>query len=403
MAKSRVIIATTLGGILALVVVTFLGHTISGWRGGPYSMLIVGLNAAITVVYAAMGLLLLRRRRGGAIAPLLLLIGVVFALAGVLDMYLADVFFGVRPWRVPFSDAAGLAHAASRFPVAFATSAAMLLFPTGRLLWPRWRWVMLLGLVAALLGVAALTFGMPSFRPVYPMLHSPFRISGFPRRELETVADIGAQAFRIVAVTSIVIRWRRGDRVVRAQTTLVLVVIALTVITMAIEQLTARVYDWANAWANVTGTVVFLLLAVAMAVAIVRYRLFDIERIVSRTIAYTAVTGILAVTFGVASLVIGTLLGSVAQGETIAIAGATLVSAAAFSTVRRRAQRVVERRFDRARYDAALALDRLSTRLQLEVDIDRIEGDILGIVDETVHPLSRTIWLRPAAVRGRST
>jgi hypothetical protein len=109
------------------------------------------------------------------------------------------------------------------------------------------------------------------------------------------------------------------------------------------------------------------------------------------------ITAVLAGVFGLAVLSLGIVLGSLGQGQTIAVAGSTLLVAALFGPLRRRAQTIVDRRFDRARYDASLTVQAMTDRLRDDVDIDRVEADVLGVVDRTFHPATASVWLRGAS------
>ena len=102
----------------------------------------------------------------------------------------------------------------------------------------------------------------------------------------------------------------------------------------------------------------------------------------------------LAGVFGVAVLSLGLVLGSFAEGQTIAVAGSTLLVAALFGPLRRRAQAIVDRRFDRGSFDAAMTLQAMTARLRDDVDLDRVEADVLGVVDRTFHPATAGMWLR---------
>jgi hypothetical protein len=187
--------------------------------------------------------------------------------------------------------------------------------------------------------------------------------------------------------------------VTRAQTSWVLAVVSLTALTMLADLATRDRFDWAFSAVGAIETIVFLLVPLAMGIAIVRYRLFDIERIISRAISYTLITAILAATFGGAVIGLGGLIGSTGRADTIAVA--TLLVAAMFAPLRRRAQATVDRRFDRSRYDAAHTLDGLAARLRVETDIDRVGADLLAVVDTTVHPVTRSLWMRSVRPRER--
>ena len=133
---------------------------------------------------------------------------------------------------------------------------------------------------------------------------------------------------------------------------------------------------------------------IAISVAVLRYRLLEIDRIVSRTIAYTLVTGILAMVFAAAILLLQGLLATFTQGQTVAVAASTLAVFALFQPVRRRVQRVVDRRFDRGRYDAERTALAFSERLRHEVDMEAVTLDLAQTTRQTVAPTSLAIWLR---------
>jgi hypothetical protein len=387
---ARLLVLASLTATLA----TFLGHAVRGSVSDPNTLLAVTLNAGVAIAHLAIGLLLIERGRGGAIGPLLLAAGVVAAVIGPLDLYLTAVYSDVPPESLPAGGLAALVFLASGYPISAAVVAAMLVFPDGRLLSRRWRWALVLGVVGTLGGIVAFTFGDADFGPVYPMFASPFRVRGFPRPEIEIVSSLALQAFRILAVVSLILRWRRGDRVVRAQTTWVLAVLALGAIAQAAGFAVREEWDWTSYWVSLGVAATVMCVPLAMGVAIVRFHLFEIDRLVSRTIAYAAITAVLGTIYVACSLGLAGVIGAGRQGEAISVALATLVVATLFSTLRSRVQRIVDRRFDRARYDGTRAVDGLAERLRGDVELEHVRDDVLTVVDQTMHPAMRSIWLR---------
>jgi hypothetical protein len=146
------------------------------------------------------------------------------------------------------------------------------------------------------------------------------------------------------------------------------------------------------------GLVVFgfagALVPVAIGIAILRYNLYDIDRLISRSLGYALVTGTLAAVFAATAIGLSALLGTLAEGQSLAVAASTLLVLALFGPLRRRAQSAIDRRFDRASYDAARTVQALTARLRDDVDIDRVEADVLGVVDQTFHPTNAGMWLR---------
>ena len=145
-------------------------------------------------------------------------------------------------------------------------------------------------------------------------------------------------------------------------------------------------------------------MAIAIAVAILRYRLYDIDRLINRTLVYGLLTTVLGLGYAGAVLVLGQLFGGVREDPpSWVVAGATLAVAALFRPARRRIQQVVDRRFNRRKYDAALTVEAFSARLRDEVDLGSLSAELLAVVDQTMQPRQAWLWLRPSTERTRST
>jgi hypothetical protein len=130
----------------------------------------------------------------------------------------------------------------------------------------------------------------------------------------------------------------------------------------------------------------------ATGAAILRYRLYDLDRIVSRTLAYGLLTLLLGGGYAVVVLVLGQLLG---RGSSLVVAAATLAVAAVFQPARRRVQGAVDRRFNRRRYDAARTIQGFSARLREQVDLDALTAELVVVADQTMQPTLVSVWLRP--------
>jgi uncharacterized membrane protein YbhN (UPF0104 family) len=142
-----------------------------------------------------------------------------------------------------------------------------------------------------------------------------------------------------------------------------------------------------------------MLLPFALGVALLRYRLFDIDRIIGRTIAYAIVTAILAGVFVTANLVLVALFADATRSNTLVVAASTLLVAALFQPIRRRVQAPVDRRFNRAHLDATRVVDSFARKTRDEVDLDRLQGAVIETVDRSVAPTGIGLWLRPARNR----
>jgi hypothetical protein len=136
------------------------------------------------------------------------------------------------------------------------------------------------------------------------------------------------------------------------------------------------------------------LLLLATGAAILRYRLYDLDRIISRTVAYGLLTLLLGGGYAVVVLGLGQLLGR--RSSSLVVAGATLAVAALFQPARRRIQQAVDRRFNRRRYDAAHTIEAFSARLRQQVDLDALTSELLAVVEETMQPTQASLWLRPS-------
>jgi len=146
--------------------------------------------------------------------------------------------------------------------------------------------------------------------------------------------------------------------------------------------------------ASALAALLIFAVPVTMAVAMLRHGLYEVDRLLNRTVVYAVVSVVLVVLYGGAVLLLQPLLHSVTGGETLAVAGSTLLVATIFQPVRRRVQGSVDRRFFRSRYDARLTAERLGARLREEVDLERLASALLAEVGQTMQPRAASIWLR---------
>ena len=276
----------------------------------------------------------------------------------------------------------------------------ILLFPDGRLPTRRWWPVVALAAVALVLSLVPAVASWP-YRGL--PLEQAIALNAPPPSDptlelaftLQNVGQLVLLAAMIGSVAGMAVRFRRSEGVERQQLKWFTYGALLTVVVLVI---------WTAGFLSdpiggaVSGLLVGAILPLATAAAILRYRLYDIDRLVSRTIGYAAISGILGFVFVALVLlsqaVIAAVLPEVSRSGTPAIAASTLIVAALFQPVRRRVQAIVDHRFDRAGVDRDLAVTRLGNRLRDAVELEAIRHDVLGTVDATIRPSNATLWLR---------
>ena len=270
----------------------------------------------------------------------------------------------------------------------------LLLFPDGRLPSPRWRAAAWSGAVGSL----ALTVGSavtPGTLEDVPTATTPVSLDEAVAVAI-TVAGAALTAVALVAaVASVFVRYRAGAGPARQQIKW-LGVAAVVTLACVVAGLTAWALGAAAAgYALILGSVVAI--PHSIAVAMLRYRLYDVDRVISRSLTYGLVTILLAAAYAALVLAGQAVFSSLAGGSDLAIAISTLVVAALFLPVRRRVQAFVDRRFYRRRYDASRTLEAFAVRLRRELDLDTLSSDLRGVVADTVQPAHVSLWLRGEA------
>lgn len=331
--------------------------------------------------------LVLVKRPGNGVGRALGVVGmaaaVIFLLSGV------DEFMELDPASTLSRQAEALGNALV-MPMWGGMIALLYLFPTGRTLSSRHAHVLaiFMWLLAAL---AVIQLVQPG-----PLTGSgrlnPFGVGPDWMRRVYSSGLVLLPLSALVGIGSLIVRWRRAGSAERAQLRWFLggavgVLALLVIISLpdgtdhGLVGIGVRVYVAVGLWG----------LPAAIVVAITRYRLYDIDRLVSRTVSYALVVGVLAAVYAVGVFVLSSLLPL--EGD-LAVAASTLVVAALFNPLRRRVQQEVDRRFNRPRYDAEVEVERFAGRLRTDLDLDGLTADLLGVVAKTVQPSTASIWIR---------
>jgi hypothetical protein len=337
---------------------------------------------------ATVGAVVASRRPRHPVGWLLLALGLSLTGAGVT---LASTNYGV-------GHAAPAATLVARYvPATIVVAMAcngltLLLTPTGRLPSPGWRWwaAITAATPVVLLGVVALS--PRSADRLIEAVDSPLDL-----RALDGGLLIAYQAAFAVIITafvgaagSLVGRFRRARGVERQQLRWVALATVLIALLAVVNLATLAL--GAYALAPLVGGLNPPILSVGIGAAILRYRLYDLDRIISRTVAYTLLTLLLGGGYAAVVLGLGRLL---PQGSSLAVAAATLAVAAVFQPARHRIQAAVDRRFNRRGYDAARTIAAFSDRLRQQVDLDELTAELRVVVEQTMQPSLASLWLRP--------
>jgi hypothetical protein len=358
------------------------------------------LNQGAGIAMTIVGAVIEWQRPGHRIGRLMLLAGPLYAFLGLSwsgggNIWMSSLDPSVAAWlNVP-------SLAMSFGGVALIVGLIPLLFPTGSLPSPRWR--IPIGVVVGFLLVAlvtSLTIPFSAEDGIGPDIENPIALAFWTPELVDLFTGLVWPMLVILSVGSIVglvARYRRGDPIERLQIRWLAgaVVVCAAAIPLTLIEGVVAPSDGPLTMSIVLYTGI-LLIPIAIGIAVTRYRLYEIDRVISRTVGWVIVSGVLIAVF--ASLVIGlqALLGGVTQGETLAVAGSTLVAFALFQPLRRRVQRAVDHRFDRARYDADQTIAAFMERVtkSREVDLGELLGHLVETADGAIRPERAAVWLR---------
>jgi hypothetical protein len=392
---------------LASVVLLVLTRATPIPRGAVPRGVNAGWGLLVLAILSTMGSLIVARRPANRIGWSFVAAGLGLALQAFATQYAIYALL-TDPGALP--GAAWLAWIPLwlTIPAIYSAFAALLLlFPTGRLLSPRWRPVawMVVGWIA---GVAVGNFTSPP--DSYLGVEAPVRLNEAAGQIMTT---IGGLAWLLVtlalpaAAASLVVRFRRSRGQERQQLKWLAYAAAMLGFSLLgiglvdiVDQLGWVRPQFTRPVAAVLAGLAILgvtALPITAGLAILKYRLYEIDRIINRTLVYGLLTALLAAVYAGLVLSIGQLSGAIGtEPPSGAVAGATLAVAAVFQPARRRIQQVVDRRFNRRKYDAAQTIQAFSTRLREQVDLDTLSSELLAVVDQAMEPTQVSFWLRPS-------
>jgi hypothetical protein len=391
---------------VAAVVLYFVTRSVqppSSWGTGGLSAVLIFLVPYLA--FPVVGALIASRRPENPIGWICLAAGIFWMLSDLTSGYGTYGLLVARPGSVPFPAAIGSLGEWMWAPTAGLGTYLILLFPDGRL--PSRRWRPLAWLSGAVIVLVSAGFALsPGRLPDLGGVRNPFGLEKYP-----WIADV-TQALPLLlllcllaSALSLVLRFLRSGGEEREQIKwLAFAALILGLVGFSSFVIPGIISPHATSgadplWENLledTVTLSFAGVPVAVGIAILRYRLYEIDVLINRTLVYGALTAILvALYFG--GIVVLQRLFVVFTGEksTLAVVASTLLIAALFNPLRRRIQSFIDRRFYRSKYDAAKTLEAFSSKLRDETDLDALSNDLVGVVRETMQPSHVSLWLRP--------
>ena len=351
--------------------------------------------SGISLPFAVVGALVVARRPENAIGLLFSVVAVVFGIDAFAAGWATNAAYG---GGLPGAGVAvWVTNAFVPLPLFIGPLFLLLLFPDGHLLSPRWRpaaWAV--AALAVLVTIAALH---PGHFDGWPTVENPFAIGGELGKVLNglyPVLDVLAAPLFVLCGLCLFLRLRRSRGRERLQIKWVVYAASMTAAAFALNftggGLRSEIAFWVGL-ASLAG------IPAAAGLAIMRYRLYEIDRLINRTLVYVVLTATLAGAYLGSVLLLELVLDPVTSGSSLSVAVSTLAVAALFRPARARIQAVVNRRFYRQNYDAGLTLERFSARLRHEVDLDALGAELRAVVTDTMQPAHVSLWVRPPPLR----
>jgi hypothetical protein len=378
--------------LLGIAFVLNLGRPRYADLGATTGELILGL---VLLLFGWFGALIVTRQPNQPIGWLLCAFGGFSGLTAFAAEY---AIYGLITHAGAAPGAAALAWISSwEVAVYLGLLAALLvLFPTGRPPSPRWRWWLWVAGIGNLLFILSTLWLWPLRGMQLLRLNAPDPEGAVPAA-LYTVGAYAGLVAVLAAAASVLVRFRHARGAERQQIKWLLYAVLTVILGYPLLAVAANALGSpSEEAADASIAVLITPIPVALGLAILKYRLYDIDRLINRTLVYGLLTVLLGLVYAAAVLVLGNVFGGIGgQPPSWAVAGVTLAVAALFQPARRRIQRVVDRRFNRRKYNATKTVEAFSARLRDQVDLDTLAGELLAVTDKTMEPTTVSLWLRP--------
>ncbi len=395
-------LAWSLYGLVICLSIVWSGAGLLSQDGSRNALYLVGealISLVAPVVFAIVAALIVSRQPRNTIGWLLMVPVGLYAVGGPIENYIGHLAPSTPTPTVPLLLMLWF-NSWNWLLLIFPLLYIPLLFPNGRPPTPRWRWVSVAATVWATLFVLLATLSRQLNTNTTPdiVFDNPVGVLGKDTVQLLVgVWIVGLVALVLTCAAALFVRYRRANATEREQIKWLLYACAVFLVVFVggfVSGLGGTASLGGYIWGVFFGLSVITLPA-AIGIAILRYRLYDIDVVINRTLVYGSLTAMLVLIYvaSVAALqaVLRALTG---QESTLAVVVSTLAIAALFNPLRRRVQAFVDRRFYRSKYDAAKTLEAFNARLRDETQLDTLSSDVVGVVRETMQPAHVSLWLR---------
>lgn len=373
---------------LGIAVVIVALHA-AGWPGAQDTDSSGGISLFLALfAFATMGALVAARVPRNAVGWIFLAIPLFGAMAGITEL-LAFQGLVYKPGSIPGAIVFAWLYSWTWYPILGLLGFVLLLYPTGSVPGPRWRYVpWALGVAVAVMTLGFM-FKAGPLDEDKRLPSNPLGVSALTGvfNGSENVAGLSIVALTLVAVVSVIFRFLRSRGDERQQMKWMAYATVLLIAGFLAQNML-----------HLGGDVVFAVgittLPVALGIAMFKYRLYEVDRVINKTLVYGVSTALLAAAYVGLVIASEAVFAPLARGSSVAVALSTLVVAGLFLPVRTRVQRFVDRRFYRRRYDAQRTLEDFSARLREEVDLDTLRFDLERVVDEAMRPAYVSVWVQ---------